>query len=375
MLGLHHELAARVEDRGRAVAALLDVGRVGRADQHGAHLLARGAQGARDHLEGRRDRRSSARPPRHRLARRRSSPPRPPARSTRGAGPASPRAARRRTAPRPRCPSRGSPADRASASTASPAKPDLAGGPLEVVAAAARGSSAGPGHDGGDPDVDQLESGIGIAVAVAGFVLALRTRRQFGRVRLGGARHRQLERLALVAKLVDDLDLGSVEALASARRRGRPPPGPPARRSISSPRSSTVRVTSRRRPAAIRPSAESTPLARGQAIREMPSSSARAARAAGPAPPKGRSAKPRGSTPRSTVTTRSARTISWLATRMIPSAASTLIHPQLVGQPRHGPPRRIDVELHAARQGGVAAAGSRAAGSRRSTVGSVPPLP
>ena len=55
----------------------------------------------------------------------------------------------------------------------------------------------------------------------------------------------------------------------------------------------------------------------------MPSSSARAAACIGPAPPNGIRAKRRGSTPRSTVTTRSARTISWLATRTIPSAVSS----------------------------------------------------
>ena len=55
----------------------------------------------------------------------------------------------------------------------------------------------------------------------------------------------------------------------------------------------------------------------------MPSSSARAAACIGPAPPNGIRAKRRGSTPRSTVTTRSARTISWFATLTIPSAVSS----------------------------------------------------
>ena len=59
---------------------------------------------------------------------------------------------------------------------------------------------------------------------------------------------------------------------------------------ISSPESSTVRAVSRRRPAAISPSAESTPLARGQTIREISSSPASAAACIGPAPPKGSSA-------------------------------------------------------------------------------------
>ena len=55
----------------------------------------------------------------------------------------------------------------------------------------------------------------------------------------------------------------------------------------------------------------------------MPSSAAIAAACIGPAPPNGSRAKRRGSTPRSTVTTRSARTISWLATRTMPSAVSS----------------------------------------------------
>ena len=52
VLGLHDELAARVEERRRAVVALGDVGRVGRADQDRAHLVTGGAQGAGHHLEG-----------------------------------------------------------------------------------------------------------------------------------------------------------------------------------------------------------------------------------------------------------------------------------------------------------------------------------
>ena len=51
VLGLHDHLARRVEQRGRAVAALLDVGRVRRAHEHGAHLLAGGAQRAGHDLQ------------------------------------------------------------------------------------------------------------------------------------------------------------------------------------------------------------------------------------------------------------------------------------------------------------------------------------
>ena len=62
----------------------------------------------------------------------------------------------------------------------------------------------------------------------------------------------------------------------------------------------------------------------------MPSSSARAAACIGPAPPNGSRAKRRGSTPRSTVTTRSALTISWFATLTIPSAVSSSPSPSAV---------------------------------------------
>ena len=55
----------------------------------------------------------------------------------------------------------------------------------------------------------------------------------------------------------------------------------------------------------------------------MPSSSAMSAACRPPAPPKPSSASSRGSTPRSTVITRSARTISALATRRMPSAHSS----------------------------------------------------
>ena len=51
VLRLHHQLAGGVEQRRRAVVALLDVGRVRGADQHRAHLLAGRAQRADQHLQ------------------------------------------------------------------------------------------------------------------------------------------------------------------------------------------------------------------------------------------------------------------------------------------------------------------------------------
>ena len=52
VLGLHHQLAARLEQCRRAVAALLDVRRVGGADQDGTHLVAYGAKPPDLHAEG-----------------------------------------------------------------------------------------------------------------------------------------------------------------------------------------------------------------------------------------------------------------------------------------------------------------------------------
>ena len=52
VLGLHHHPPALVEQRGRRVAPLLDVRRVRRAHEHGAHLLARRPQPAEHHLQG-----------------------------------------------------------------------------------------------------------------------------------------------------------------------------------------------------------------------------------------------------------------------------------------------------------------------------------
>ena len=51
VLGLGDQASAGVEERGRAVAALLDVGGEGRADEGGAHLLGDGTKGAADDLE------------------------------------------------------------------------------------------------------------------------------------------------------------------------------------------------------------------------------------------------------------------------------------------------------------------------------------
>ena len=52
VLGLAQRVAMNVEQRGRAVAAFLDVGGVGRADQRLAHFLDDRGEGTADHLDG-----------------------------------------------------------------------------------------------------------------------------------------------------------------------------------------------------------------------------------------------------------------------------------------------------------------------------------
>ena len=129
-----------------------------------------------------------------------------------------------------------------------------------------------------------------------------------------------------------------------------------------------MRAVSRRRSEAQRPRAESTPPARGQRIRSIPSSAAIAAACIGPAPPKGSSAKPRGSMPRSTVTTRSARTISWLATRTIPAAVSSGSSPSAAASAPTAARGRVGVERDAAgeaRVGGEVAEQQVGVGHRR----------
>ena len=352
-----------VEQRGRAVAALLDVRRVGRADQHRAHLVAGGAQRADQDLE--RDR-VERRAQLIGLAPRTIGPGVVDLRAaSRAAAPGSPRAARTRTGPRPRSRPAGSPRS-TSASSHSPPKRARRRVALEPLARAARGPRLRAGLDQRQADVDQLDLGIGVAVAVAALVLGGEALGELARARALAGLDRELERLAAVAQLVGDLGRArrsrpSAERLAQRRA----PRRRSARRSASSPRSITVRAVSRRRSEASSPSAESTPLARGQRIRSIPSSSAIAAACIGPAPPNGISAKPRGSTPRSTVTTRSARTISWLATRTMPSAASSGSSPSSSASRADRALGRVARRARRRRRAPTTGRGSRASGWRR----------
>ena len=176
-----------VEQRGRAVAPLLDVRRVGRADQHRAHLLAGGAQRADQDLE--RDRVEPAGA--HRCAPRTIVPrvvdlaPASPA-----AAPGSPRAARTRTALGLGARPPGSPrSTSASDPLAAEARPPRASARARP-AGAASGCGAAARHDQRQADVDQLDLRVGVAVAVAALVLGGEALGQLGRVGRAATRRR-----------------------------------------------------------------------------------------------------------------------------------------------------------------------------------------
>ena len=149
---------------------------------------------------------------------------------------------------------------------------------------AQRGRSTPHGH----ADVDQLDRRSVVAVAVAQLVRTREGLAQDVRVDGLGLLDGQLEGLAAIAQLVANAHArwSNVEcgaglgdervALADSRSAVR-----------ESPPSMTVRETSRRGAAAARPSAQSTPEARGQRMRSIPSSRASAAACSGPAPPNG----------------------------------------------------------------------------------------
>src|SRR4051794_23501054 len=210
--------------------------------------------------------------------------------------------------------------------------------------------------DRSHPDGHQLELAMRVAIAVAGLVLSREVLREASGIRLGRPRDRELEGLAAVAELVDDLELCTLHA-GEQRLAERPHLGhhalggdllrreehgaggvaavaggdqPERREDAAGPRADEAGglhaprrrggAVPRRGPGATSPSAEGPPRAGGQTGGVTPSPPASGGASTAPAPPKGSSAYPLGSTPRSTVTTRSARIISWLATRTIPSA-------------------------------------------------------
>ena len=244
-----------VEQRGRAVAALLDVRRVRAAHQHRAHLLARGAQRAGDDLQRRR-------------------------------GPS--RSASALAAP---CPSRPSPAQPAG-TRASPRAARTSAGPRRRRAGSPRARRTSP-----RPGVDAASTGAAStqldrpACRRRGSRSAPRAARaKASRSALGaGSRtaHGQLVRLAAVAQVARDLARRAAAAAARAiasLERG-------VGQLVAAQQHRALRRRARRS-AAARPSALSTPLARRDedARRSRARRRARAA-CSGPAPPNASSAK------------------------------------------------------------------------------------
>ena len=186
-------------------------------------------------------------------------------RSSRAAGPGSPRAARRRPARSASLPAAGSPRS-TGVSTHSLAEAHPPRALLEPPAAAATGRGSGRGDDQRQADVDEDDLAVGVAVAVALLVGALEALDQVGGVGLGSGPAPPARRP------------GRRSAARRRPRPGRRPGRSPAAATIaatsaairsalrSAPLSITVRAVSRRRSEAQRPSAERTPPARGQRI-------------------------------------------------------------------------------------------------------------
>ena len=193
--------------------ALLDVGRVGGADQRRAHLLAGGAQAAGQHLQ--RDRVERAHPP--------AQPPPTivPASSTRADQPGGTTKVASGSS-KTTGPSASTPAARLAAQhrrrrptrrRSGPGASSLGGRPPPAAA----GPRPRPGRDHRQPDVDEDDLAVGVAMAVELLVGPLEALDQVGGVGRGRSRDRQLEGLAGVAHLVDDLGLGAGEARRRAR--------------------------------------------------------------------------------------------------------------------------------------------------------------
>ncbi len=259
------QLAAGVEERGRAVVALLDVGRVGGADQRRAHLLAGRAQPADHHLQGdgiEAHGRLDVPVATHRAAVACSAsivPASSTRRASRAARRRSPRAARRRAGPRPRSRRRARRAGPASRPTRRRSAPG-ARPPRAVARRPPREPRLRPGGDQRQADVDEHDLALGIAVAVALLVRLLEALGQVGWVGTGRSRHRQLEGLAArSASRRSTSGSASREASPSSRAASSSTSAAIRSASKSAPRSITVRAVSRRRSEAQRPSAESTP--------------------------------------------------------------------------------------------------------------------
>ena len=304
MLRLHHQLAAGVEQRGRAVAPLLDVRRVRGADQDRAHLVADRPQARRRGPGARRVQLAPLIAPLRRDDRAALVDLAP---TSPAAGPASLSGSSNTHGPSTAVPAARLAAEHLGLEPLA-ARSGPAGGSRSSAPAAGprrglrrRARSARPGSS---------TSSTARLVAIAVPALVLGRERSASSAGSGsGAARRPAARTP---------GRGSAARRPPRSRRPRAPrerlaqlgdlARRPARRSARSPRSITVRAVSRRRSEASRPSAESTPPDRGQRIRLDPELLGdRRPRASGRRRRTAAARTRRGSTPRSTVTTRSAR--------------------------------------------------------------------
>ncbi len=339
MLGLHHHPPARVEQAGRGVAALLDVRRVGRADEHRAHLLADRPQAAGEQREldriGHRARSSAT------------------SRARRSA----------RASP-------GGPARSSRAARSGPARRPVA--PRRLRRRRDRRSSSAPAERGGEPDRHQLELAVGVVEPVALAVLGFERRAQSARAAPEPG-DRQLERLPAVAQLVGrerGLGLGA-------------PAGAGLRAQVAGVTATSgvgqfVAAQHHRaleRPAGRgddQPERSQHPAVAGRGCGRSPAAAiSHACRARRRRTPAARAR--RGSIPRSTVTTRSALTISALATRDDPLGARRDSDIPSCSASRRPPARRARDRARRRRPADAEIRPSTRLASV--TVGSVPPRP
>ena len=203
VLGLHHQLALSVEEGGRAVVALLDIGRVSGADQRRPHLLAGGAQGRRPSPAGRSGRSRSLLVRSLAASDLSSVTSSTPASTSSGAAArGSPPAARIPPAPgsRVRLAARRC---RTSASSHSPRSGQGGCGSVKPSGCGGSGRGRGPAHDDRQADVDENDLAFGVAVPVALLVGGAEALAKVGLGRERGGLDRQLEGLAGVAHLID----------------------------------------------------------------------------------------------------------------------------------------------------------------------------
>ena len=206
VLSLHHHLPARVEQRGRGIAALLDVRRMGRADQDRAHLLADRSQRSGEDLKvDRIDHRA-------RLTRTVPAASTSPAQSvgTRSVDSGSSTIA----GPLISVPGPGTPRRTSNSRSSAVERRGPARGRELLVRRSERHLRTGGRRR--DTDRDQLHRLFRVAVAIAVLVLGLERLAKLLRAGRHVAGNRELERLASVAELIRGVQLCVVLAERSA---------------------------------------------------------------------------------------------------------------------------------------------------------------